>query len=340
ERKKLRAILNELNPPKGMGYIIRTAGADRSRTELVRDLNYLLNLWKAITNRVRNVKSPVAIYQESDLVMRTIRDHLVDEIEEVIVDSVEAYQSAMAFLKEVMPGFAERLRLYNSPKPLFHEYKIEDQVDRLYDRTVPLPSGGSIMIDQTEALVAIDVNSGKSKDKDNLEATALQTNLEAAREICKQLRLRDMGGVICCDFIDLREDRHRQKIENLMRERLSEDRARTRVARMSRFCILELTRQRVRMSIRKIHYHTCSVCNGSGSIKTVQSMALWTVRHLRNKVTAAKAPKKLEVRLHPDVVNRLNQKHAADLKTIENLSGHKLLVKTDRGLKVEEIKFR
>jgi ribonuclease E len=217
---------------------------------------------------------------------------------------------------------------------------VEEQVERLYDRTVPLPSGGSIVIDQTEALVAIDVNSGKFKDNDNLEETALQTNLEAAEVACRQLKLRDMGGVICIDFIDLRSEQQRQRIENLVRDRLANDRARTRVARMSRFCILELTRQRVRMSIRKTHYQSCSMCKGAGSVKTVQSMALWAIRHLRAKVSKKAPQKGLEVTLHPDVLQYLTSKKRSELEEIELLAGQQLRMKGDKGFTVEGFKVR
>lgn len=338
ERRKLRDLLNALNPPKGMGYIIRTAGADRSKAELVRDLNYLLNLWKAISKRVREVQSPAVIYQESDLVLRTIRDIFTKDIEELIVDEPDAMKRAKEFLAEVMPRFAERVKLYDSPEPLFHRFGVEEQIERLYDRRVPLPSGGSIVIDQTEALVAIDVNSGKYKDKDNLEETAYRTNLEAAKEACRQLKLRDIGGIVCIDFIDMRLEKHRAGIERAVREHLKHDRARTRVARMSKFCILELTRQRVRQSIRKTHYEVCPVCHGSGSVKTVESMGLSLVRQLRARV--AKQPgQRIEVHVHPDVASYLHQQKKETLRALESQSGKPVLVKPEKGLHVEDFKF-
>lgn len=340
QRRRLRTILNSIDPPKGMGYIVRTAGMDRSRNELVRDLNYLISLWNAIAKRARTVESPVEIYRESDLILRVMRDIFNDTIEEVVVDSKEAYETAASFLREVMPAYADRVKLYDEPEPLFHRFGIEDQIERLYDRNVPLPSGGSIVIDQAEALVAIDVNSGRSKDSDNLEETALQTNLEAAKEVCKQLKLRDLGGVICIDFIDVRSDRHRQQIENLVRELLTNDRARTRVARMSRFCILELTRQRVRMSISRSHYQPCPHCGGSGTVKTIESMALWAVRQLRAKVAKKRPAKRLEVRLHPEVSDYLNVKKRTALLDIEKLAGQQVQVRPDRALKVEEMRLR
>jgi ribonuclease E len=338
ERKHLRDLLNKLNPPPGMGYIIRTAGAERSAPELVRDLNYLLKLWKAISKRVREVQSPAVIYEESDLILRTLRDLFSKDIDEIIVDEPAAWKRARDFLGEVMPKFAERVKPYTEPEPLFHRHRVEEQIERLYDRKVPLPTGGSIVIDQTEALVAIDVNSGKYKDKDNLEETALKTNLEAAREACRQLKLRDIGGIVCIDFIDMRGEKNRVAIERAVRDHLRRDRARTRVARMSKFCILELTRQRVRMSIRKTHYELCPVCKGSGSVKTVESMGLSLVRQLRARV--AKRPgEKVEVHVHPEVALYLQQRKKEALRTLEAQSGKPVLVKPEKGLQVEQVKF-
>jgi ribonuclease E len=238
----------------------------------------------------------------------------------------------------MMPKFAERVNLYADSEPLFHRFKVEEQIERLYDRKVQLPSGGSIIIDQTEALVAIDVNSGKYKDHDNLEETALKTNLEAAREACRQLKLRDIGGIICMDFIDMRGEKNRAAIERAVRDHLRRDRARTRVARMSKFCILEMTRQRVRMSIRKTHYEPCPVCKGSGSVKTVESMGLALVRQLRARV-ARKPGEKVEVHVHPEVALFLQQKKKEALRALEAASGKPVLVKPEKGLNVEQVKF-
>ncbi|MFC1706375.1 ribonuclease E/G [Planctomycetota bacterium] len=340
ERRRLRAFLNRIDLPGSMGCIVRTAGADRIRNDLIRDLNYLLNLWKAITGRVRTVDSPVLIYCESDLVLRSIRDYFDTDIEQVVVDDEDAHGTAVRFLQEVMPKYAERVVAYDEGEPLFHRWQVEEQIERLYDRSVALPSGGSIVIEQTEALVAIDVNSGKFKENDNLEETALQTNLEAAREVCRQLRLRDMGGVICIDFIDMRSDAHRYRVESVVRDLLGRDRARTRVARMSRFCILELTRQRVRMSIRTTHYESCAACGGTGSIKSVESMALWTVRQLRARVAKRPLQKRLEVRLHPEVKSYLTSKKRDALREIESRAGQPVVLKADRGLRIEELKVK
>ncbi|RME70366.1 MAG: ribonuclease E, partial [Planctomycetota bacterium] len=282
--------------------------------------------------------SPALIYQETDLVLRAMRDLVSDEIEEIVFDEAEAAQRARDFFREVMPEFADRVRLYDHPIPLFERHRIEPQVERLYDREVKLPSGGSIVIDQTEALVAIDVNSGRSKDNDNLEETAYRTNLEAAREVARQLKLRDMGGVICVDFIDMRSERHRAHVERTLREALRSDRARTRLARMSRFCILELTRQRVRMSIRRTHYRPCPTCGGTGSVKTAESMGLHVVRQLRGYV-ARYTGRAIEVSVHPEVAAYLEERKRGVIEQLEASLGAPITLSGERTLGYQDARY-
>jgi ribonuclease E len=278
------------------------------------------------------------IYQETDLVLRAMRDLVGDDIDEVVFDEPDARERAHRFFQEVMPKLADRVKRYDDPIPLFERFKVEPQVERLYDREVKLPSGGSIVIDQTEALIAIDVNSGRSKDNDNLEDTAHRTNLEAAREVARQLKLRDMGGVICVDFIDMRSDRHRADVERTLRDHLRTDRARTRLARLSKFCILELTRQRVRMSIRRTHYRECPTCSGTGSIKTSESMGLQVVRQLRGYV--ARYPgRSLEVKVHPDVAAYLSDTKKCLLAELEATLGCTIEVRGERSLGYQDVRF-
>lgn len=281
ERQKLRALLKELDPPAGMGYIIRTAGIDRTREELARDLDYLLNLWKAILRKVKTQESPATIYKETDLVIRSIRDLFSSDIDEAIIDDYEVYTRAKEFLTSVMPRHSDSMKFYPGPTPLFHKYNVERQIESLSARQVPLKSGGSIVIEQTEALVAIDVNSGKFKGEKNLEETAYRTNREAASEIARQVRLRDLGGLIVCDFIDMRDNKHRTSVERLLRSHLRRDRARVRVARMSRFSLIEMTRQRVRESLKRTTYDQCPSCVGTGYIKSIESMALEVLREIQ-----------------------------------------------------------
>jgi len=280
QRRKLREIMHELNPPKGLGFIVRTAGLERTKRELARDLAYLLRLWKVILRRIKKSRAPTPIYQESDMIIRTIRDIFNSEIDTIWIDEPSAFERAQDFLKVVMPRFVNRLKLYDEKVPLFHKYGIEDEIARIQRRHVPLPEGGSIVIDQTEALVAIDVNSGNFRVEDDAERTAFEMNLRAAKEIARQLRLRDLGGVIVNDFIDMREERHRRGVERALREAIKRDRARTKILRMSAFGLIEMTRQRIRPSLKRSIYEDCPHCGGAGVAKTAESMAIDVMRLL------------------------------------------------------------
>lgn len=238
-----------------------------------------------------------------------------------------------------MPHHLHKAEHYAEPEPLFHKFKIEDEIERIYDRKVNLKSGGSIIIEQTEALVSIDVNSGKFKDLDNLEDTAYQTNLEAAREITRQLKLRDMGGLIVCDFIDMKDERHRATVERYVRQACEEDRARTRVAKMSKFCILELTRQRVRKSIKRTSYDLCQACNGTGLVKNLESMSLKIMRQIRCEV-AKPHTRFVEVLCHPDVAHNLQRKKQGTLAELEQKFKKKIIIRASSNFKKEEYKFK
>jgi ribonuclease E len=280
QRRKLREIMHELNPPKGLGFIVRTAGLERTKRELARDLAYLLRLWKVILRRIKKSRAPTPIYQESDMIIRTIRDIFTSEIDTIWIDEPSAFERAQDFLRVVMPRFVNRLKLYDEKVPLFHKYGIEDEIAKIQRRHVPLPEGGSIVIDQTEALVAIDVNSGNFRVENDAEKTAYEMNLRAAKEIARQLRLRDLGGVIVNDFIDMREERHRRGVERAVREAIKRDRARTKVLRMSAFGLIEMTRQRIRPSLKRSIYEDCPHCSGAGVVKTAESMAIDVMRLL------------------------------------------------------------
>ncbi|MCS6976645.1 MAG: Rne/Rng family ribonuclease [Gemmatales bacterium] len=281
QRRKLREILSELQPPKGLGFIIRTAGLDRTKKELQRDLAYLTRLWKVVVRRIKKLRAPASIYQESDMITRTIRDVFTSEIETIWVDEPRAYEHAKEFLQIVMPRYANRIQLYTDSEPLFHRYGIEEEIQRIHQRRVPLPNGGSLVIDQTEALVAIDVNSGNFRADNNAEETAYRINLQAAKEIARQLRLRDLGGVIVNDFIDMREERHRREVERALREAVKRDRARTKILKISAFGIIEMTRQRIRPSLKRSVFEDCPACNGTGQVKTVESMSIEVMRMLQ-----------------------------------------------------------
>jgi ribonuclease E len=316
ERRKLRDILLELNPPKGLGFIVRTAGQGRNRKELSRDLAYLLRLWKVIVRRIRRNSAPVDIYEESDMIIRTIRDIVTTDVDAIHIDQVQAFERARDFLQLVMPRHVHRLHLYEGREPLFHKYKLESEIGRIYKRQVPLKDGGSIVIDQTEALVAIDVNSGNFRIDDTAEEAAYQLNLVAAREIARQLRLRDLGGVIVNDFIDMRREKHRRNVERALRDALKRDRARTKVLRTSPFGLIEMTRQRVRPSLKLNVYMNCPCCEGRGVVKKPESMAIEVVRML---MLASHQPgvARVTVRVNVEVASYLNNKKRKEITQLE-----------------------
>ncbi|WP_339485472.1 ribonuclease E [Pseudomonas sp. EL_65y_Pfl2_R95] len=278
ERNELREALNGLNAPVDMGLIVRTAGLGRSSEEMQWDLDYLLQLWSAIKEASQDRAAPFLIYQESNVIIRAIRDYLRQDIGEVLVDSVEAQEEALSFIRQVMPQYASKIKLYEDSVPLFNRFQIESQIETAFQREVKLPSGGSIFIDPTEALVSIDINSARATKGSDIEETALQTNLEAAEEIARQLRLRDIGGLIVIDFIDMTPAKNQRAVEEKVREALEADRARVQVGRISRFGLLEMSRQRLRPSLGETSGIVCPRCNGQGIIRDVESLSLAILR--------------------------------------------------------------
>jgi len=315
-RRKLRSTLLELKPPEGLGFIIRTAGVDRSKKDLQRDLNYLIRLWRTIVSRLKQTTAPVDIYAESDMIIRTIRDIYTGDIDAVWIDEPAAYERAREFMKVVLPRHVNRVKLYDGKEPIFHKYKIEDEINQIQDRHVPLKGGGSIVIDQTEALVAIDVNSGTYRADDDAEKTAYQVNLKAAEEISRQIRLRDLGGVIVNDFIDMRQERHRRGVEHALRDAVKRDRARTKVLRISPFGLIEMTRQRIRPSLRRNIYEDCPCCSGSAQVKTAESMSIEVMRTL---MTTANRDgiRKIQLEVHERVSAFLNNRKRRDITQTE-----------------------
>ena len=278
ERDELKSALSELNIPKDMGVIIRTAGIGRSTQELQWDLDYLVQISKAIDDEAGKRSAPFLIYQESDIIIRAIRDYLRDDIGEILIDTEEAFGQAEAFIDQVMPQFKSRLKRYESDVPLFNRYQIEGQIESAFQREVRLPSGGSLVIDPTEALVSIDINSSRATRGSHIEDTAVNTNLEAADEICRQLRLRDMGGLVVIDFIDMNAQKNQRAVETRMRDALQIDRARVQVGRISKFGLLEMSRQRLRPSLVETSGIVCPRCSGTGTIRDIESSALGVIR--------------------------------------------------------------
>ena len=278
ERSDLREAMSQLKIPDGMGLIVRTAGIGKSTEELQWDLDYLNQVWTAIEKSAEERPAPFLIYQESNVIIRSIRDHLRNDIGEIIIDSPEMHAEAKAFIESVMPHNARKLKLYKDETPLFSRYQIESQIESVYDRELRLPSGGAIVIDHTEALVSIDINSARATKGADIEETALNTNLEAADEIARQLRVRDLGGLFVIDFIDMGPSKHQRQVESRLRDALKEDRARVQVGRISRFGLLEMSRQRLRPSLGESTQHVCPRCEGHGFIRGVESLALSILR--------------------------------------------------------------
>ena len=319
-RKTLKRNLLDLQPPTGLGFIIRTAGIDRTKKDLRRDMNYLLRLWRVIVRRIKKHPGPVDIYEESDMIIRTIRDIYSSEIDAVWIDEEAAFQRAKDFMKIVMPRFSNRIKFYDGKDPIFHRNNIENEIANIQKRSVPLNGGGSIVIDQTEALVAIDVNSGNFRADDNAEKTAFQVNMRAAEEIARQIRLRDLGGVIVSDFIDMREDKHRRKVENALRNAVKRDRARTKVLRISPFGLIEMTRQRIRPSLKRSVYQDCPCCQGTGHVKTEESLSIEVMRMLM-MAAHRDSVHSLKVEVHQRVASYLSNLKRKEISEIEDLYG-------------------
>lgn len=315
-RRKLRDTMLELNPPKGVGFIVRTAGVDRTKKELSRDLAYLLRLWKVIVRRIKKSEGPSDIYEESDMIIRTIRDIVTSDVDAIYIDEQAAHDRAKEFLQLVMPRQLSKLHYYDGREPLFHKYKLEKEIAQIHKREVPLRDGGSIVIDQTEALVAIDVNSGSFRIDDDAEETAYRVNMAAAQEISRQLRLRDLGGVIVNDFIDMRRERHRRNLERGLRDAMKRDRARTKILRTSPFGLIEMTRQRIRPSLKRSVYTDCPCCGGRAVVKTAESMAIEVIRML---MLASQQPKchRVTVRVNDEVASYLNNKKRKEITALE-----------------------
>jgi len=285
DRKILKELAAELKIPEGIGYIMRTEALGKKKTELNKDLQSLIKLHREIRAKCAKAKAPALIYQESDLVIRTIRDYFTAEIDEVIVDNPEVYKQALEFFKRTMPKYESLVKLHQEKRPIFSRYQLEEQIDQIYEKKVLLKSGGSLVIEPTEALVSIDVNSGKSTGERGVEETAFKTNMEAAEEAARQLRLRDLGGLIVLDFIDMRDKKHMSEVEKTLKLALKADKARVTVGKISQFGMLEMSRQRIKQNLDQASVLSCPHCEGRGKVKSVENMAISFLR----KVHAAAA---------------------------------------------------
>ncbi len=284
DRKRLKEITSDLEVPQGMGVILRTAGASRTKAEVKRDFEYLMRLWENVRTLTLKSEAPCLVYEEGSLIKRTIRDLYNKDIDEVLVAGDEAYREAKDFMKMIMPSHAKNVKPYAEDQPVFSKYGVEQQLDQMFSPQVTLPSGGYLVINPTEALVSIDVNSGRSTKEHNIEDTALQTNLEAAEEVARQLRLRDLAGLIVIDFIDMMENRSNRAVERKLKECLKDDRARIQVGRISHFGLMEMSRQRIRFGVLESSTHKCPICDGTGLVRSTESLALAAMRHVEDHV--------------------------------------------------------
>ncbi|MBP9892126.1 MAG: Rne/Rng family ribonuclease [Planctomycetes bacterium] len=331
QRDNLRKMLDTLPVPEGMGVVIRTAAIGRTFDELSRDLNYLLRLWNVIVQRIHEAPAPALIYADTDPAIRAVRDYFTADTDEIIIDDRSAYERVLAFFDTTMPSLKERVKLYEKEVPLFYAEGIETQIDHIFDKKVPLKSGGYLYIEQTEALVAIDVNSGKFTSAGDAEQTAYRTNVEAIPEIVRQLRLRDLGGIICNDFIDMLGASHRAEIENALKRELRKDRARTKIARMSPFGVMEMTRQRVRPSIRAYTYVPCPTCTGSGHVRSAETLCLTLIRQMKLALSEERV-KSLMVQVHPHVLSHLHSEFREDMDQLEEKYDKRIIFEFARDL--------
>jgi ribonuclease E len=339
QRVQLRTLMKQLTQefPTNVGFIVRTASSDTPMQDLKNDFEFLQRVWHAVDQRAKQARAPASLYQETELVLRTVRDFFSPDIDKVIVDDRGVHQRLCDFFDHVMPRFRDRLELYEGPTPLFYKHDLESQIEQLAAKTVNLPSGGSIVIEPTEGMTAIDVNSGRLVREANPEDLALKTNLEAAREIMRQLRLRDLGGIIVIDFIDMKQERHKRELENQVREESRKDRSQMVVLPLSQFCLLEIARQKTRPSLQVVSSDPCPACGGSGFVKNIESMALEVMRALKSTLDRDDIAV-VEARVSPDVAGYLKGR-LDDLKQLEERHKKRIHLSPTRELASNRVEF-
>ncbi len=325
ERERLKAIAGKIKPEE-YGIILRTAAIKASEEELRRDLDYILRVWKGLVEKAESKPPPVLLYQDLEIVPRTLRDLLTDDVSEVIIDSKTEYERALSFTKAFIPKLSDRIKLYEEDVPLFEKFCVEMAIEKALSRKVYLKNGGYIVIDETEALVSIDVNSGKFKKTKTLEETALKVNLAAAKEIARQLRLRDIGGIIVIDFIDMKEEKNKELLIKTLEEELSKDRAKTKIVSMSDLGLVEMTRKRVKKSLGKTLTMTCPYCEGKGRVKSVETVAFEIEREIISSIKMGENCKVIKVYANPAVVEKLTVDEKDIIDRIERVFGRKIKV--------------
>lgn len=332
QRQNLRKIIAQLPVPEGINLIVRTAGENRTKRELSKDFRYLLRVWENIKATAKEVKPPALLYQERDLTIRAIRDYFTTNIKKIQVDNKEVYKRVKDFMAVVSPRHRQVVKLYKEKRPIFAEYQLEKQIETIYSNTIPLKSGGFLVIDTTEALVAVDVNSGRSSRERELEETAFKTNLEAAAEVPRQLRLRDLGGLVVIDFIDMKDRKHIRQVERTLREEFKKDRARTEMGRISKFGLLEVSRQRLGPSLQSSSYVSCNRCGGTGVVRSTEATALTYLRKIWLELSRGEV-NHVHGYFSKEVADYLLNKKRAELIRLEsrysasiNIEGHQEII--------------
>ena len=337
EREKIREIFSQIDLPKDSGFIVRTAGEGKSKREFVRDVKYLTKTWSRIKSEIHKKKAPSLIHKELDLVERIIRDYFTEDMDRIVVDHEALYHQVHRFLRLYLPGCRVHLEWYkNASVPLFEKYNIEKEIEKTFHKKVYLRSGGHIVIEQTEGLVAIDVNTGKFTGHRDLEETVYRTNLEAAQEVARQVRLRDMGGIVIIDFIDMVKADHRRHLYRLFKDVVKKDRAKTNILQMSELGLVEMTRQRIRPSLESAVYDSCPYCEGKGIIKSVITMAIQTIKEVKKALNHSK-DKVLNVYAHAQVAERLLHEEQRSIRELEQASKSRIIVLTDPSLHREDV---
>ena len=340
ERQRLKSLMSQLELPEEIGYIVRTAASGQKKRTIERDLKNLLRMWQDIKKRAKTKPAQSILFKEEDLGLRTLRDYFSAEVDEVLVDDKETWLEMRDFMKVISPRHQKRVRLYKEKAPIFSEYGIERQIEQIYSNSVPLKSGGSIVIDSTEALISIDVNSGRSRGSRGLENTAYKTNLEAAREIARHLRLRDIGGLVVIDFIDMKDPKHVRELIRQVKEETRRDRAKIRFSNISKFGLMELSRQRLRPSIESKSYQICEYCQGRGIVKSVEATAVSFMRQIWLGVSKGNV-ETVTCMLPNNVANYLLNKKRAELAELEKRYGVNIEIQANPNLSPWEgdIKF-
>ncbi len=336
ERKKLKEILKQLKFPENMGFIIRTAGMGRTKTELVRDLEYLLKLWQSIEKNMADALAPALLHREHDLVIRSIREHYSPDVGEILVDEKEVFRKVRDFFHQVMPRYEKLVKLYQEKRPLFNKYQLEEQVEQVYSKRIKLKSGGTIIIEPTEAMVTIDVNSGGATKEKDIEETAFKVNMEAAPEVARQLRLRDLGGIIVIDFIDMSQIKHRQEVEKALKAELKRDRAKTKALRISSLGLVELSRQRLKSSLGTGEYLDCPVCDGSGKVRSPEMTAVSVFRKIKSQIVRRDASE-VKATVPVKVAEYLLNNMRGQLVELESQYSARIIILAERNISDKEI---